>query len=210
MGGGENKVFLPLLGTTILARAAMALCQARVDELVVVARAEEAAIVADLLPPLDVPVRIVAGGAERHNSSLAGAAAATGDIVLVHDAARPFPSRDLIDRIIEGTLRYGACIPVIAVVDTLRRVDASGFATAELIDRADLARVQTPQGFRARLLRDALENWSGETPPTDDAAAVLAHGAPVATVNGDIWNLKITTPADLDFAAHVAARSEGV
>ncbi len=195
-------------GTTILARAAAALCRARVDELVVVARAEEAAIVAGLLPPLDVPVRIVAGGAERHDSSLAGVAAATGDIVLVHDAARPFPSRGLIDRVIEGALRYGACIPAIPVVDTLRRVDASDFATAELVDRAGLVRVQTPQGFRAGLLREALEAWSGGTPPTDDAAAVLAYGASVATVAGDIWNIKITAPADLDLAAHVAACAE--
>jgi 2-C-methyl-D-erythritol 4-phosphate cytidylyltransferase len=208
MGREENKLFLTLLGTTILTRAAAALCQARVDELVVVARAEEAAIVAGLLPPLDVPVRVVIGGAERHDSSLAGVAAATGDIVLVHDAARPFPSRSLIDRVIEGALRYGACIPVIPVEDTLRRLDATGFATTELVDRTGLVRAQTPQGFRTCLLREALANWTEGTPPTDDAAAVLAYGAPVATIDGDIWNMKITTPADLDLAAHVAARAE--
>ncbi len=209
MGQEGNKVFLPIAGMPILARAAAALCHSpRVDELIVVAHSEELAIVASALPPLDVPVRIVEGGAERHDSALAGVAAATGDLVLIHDAARPFPSRALIDRVIEGTLHHGACIPVIPLVDTLRRVGMDGLATREDVDRTHLVRVQTPQGFRTELLRVALSQWTARTAPTDDAAAVLACGLPVAMVDGDIWNIKITTPADLDFASYVAARPE--
>ena len=209
MGQEGNKVFLPIDGTSILARAAAALCRApQVDELIVVAHAEELAMVASMLPPLDVPVRVVEGGAERHDSALAGLAVATGDVVLVHDAARPFPSRALIERVIQGALRHGACIPVIPVVDTLRRVGEDGLATREDVDRTRLVRVQTPQGFRTEVLRRALSEWTARTTPTDDAAAVLACGLPVATVEGDIWNIKITTPADLDSAGHVAARPE--
>ena len=209
MGREGNKVFLPIDGTAILSHAAAALCLSpRVDELIVVAHPEELAIVASLLPSLDVPVRIVQGGAERHDSALAGVGAATGDVVLVHDAARPFPSRALIDRVIEGALRYGACIPVIPVVDTLRRVGMDGLAEGEDVERTRLVRVQTPQGFRTDLLRKALSEWTGRTAPTDDAAAVLACGLPVATVDGDIWNIKITTLADLDFAGHMTAHPE--
>jgi 2-C-methyl-D-erythritol 4-phosphate cytidylyltransferase len=176
--------------------------------LIVVAHPDEVGIAASLLPPLDVPVRVIEGGAERHDSALAGVTAATGDIVLVHDAARPFPSPSLIDRVLDGALQHGACIPVIPAVDTLRRVGAGGFALRDDVDRAGLVRVQTPQGFRLDLLREALSRWSHPTAPSDDAAAVLACGFPVSTVDGDAWNIKITTQLDLQFATHVAASLE--
>lgn len=209
MGQDTNKVYLPILGVPILRRAAEALGRVpAIDELIVVAHPEELAIAADLLPPLDIPVRVVEGGAERQDSALAGAAAASGDILLIHDAARPFPPRDLVERVIEGASRHGACIPVVPVVDTLRRVGADGFASPEAVDRAGLVRVQTPQGFRAALLREALRAWPAATLLSDDAAAVLARGYPVAVVDGDAGNIKVTTPADLDLAALIAARKE--
>ncbi len=209
MGGKTNKVFLDIAGVPVLSRAAASLCRAsRVDELIVVAHLEELAIVASLLPALDIPVRIVEGGAERHDSALAGVMAAAGDVVLVHDAARPFPSRELIERVIDGALRHGACIPVLRVVDTLRHVGQDGLAMPDVVDRHDLVRVQTPQGFRTSLLRKALAEWRGETPLTDDAAAVLAYGFPVATVDGEPGNIKVTTPADLDFAGCLVAGPE--
>jgi 2-C-methyl-D-erythritol 4-phosphate cytidylyltransferase len=201
MGQRENKVFLSIGGTPVLSWAATALARSpRVDELIVVARAEDLAIAAMLLPPLDIPVRIVEGGEERQDSALAGIAAATGDLVLLHDAARPFPSQALIERVIDGTLRHGACIPVLPIVDTLRHVEGNGFATPTPVDRTGLACVQTPQGFRIELVRRALTEWRSHVPMTDDAAAVLACGVSVATVPGDLWNLKLTTPEDLAFA----------
>jgi 2-C-methyl-D-erythritol 4-phosphate cytidylyltransferase len=207
MGRQENKVFLSIGGAPVLVWAATALARSpRVDELIVVASAEELGIVAALLPPLDIPTRIVEGGEERQDSALAGVAAATGDLVLLHDAARPFPSEALIERVIDGTLRHGACTPVIPVVDTLRRVEGNGFATPDTVDRTGLVCVQTPQGFRTELVRNALSEWRSRVPMTDDAAAVLALGVPVATVLGDLWNLKLTTPDDLAFAEAVAER----
>lgn len=205
MGQG-NKVFLTIAGTTILARAAATLCRSpRIDELIVVARPSELALAAECLPPLDIPVRVVAGGAERQDSALAGVAIAVGDIVLVHDAARPFASLELVERVIDGTHRYGACIPVIGVVDTLRRVGTDGVVTQEMIDRIGLVCVQTPQGFRTEELRAALGGQRAHGPWSDDAAAVLSMGSLVGTVAGDTWNIKITTPADLDCAGRMAA-----
>ena len=210
MGQGVNKVFLPVGGVSILARAALAFAQVpRIDELIVVAHPDEMALAADALPPLDIPVRVVEGGAERHDSALAGVTAATGDVLLIHDAARPFPSQDLIERVIEGTLRHGACIPVIPVVDTLRLVNADGTASGDPVERDRLAHVQTPQGFRAEIIRRALAEWRPGVLLLDDAAAVLACGIRVATVAGDPRNLKVTTPADLEFAGQVAAGSQG-
>ncbi|MCX6098655.1 MAG: 2-C-methyl-D-erythritol 4-phosphate cytidylyltransferase [Candidatus Bipolaricaulota bacterium] len=209
MGRQENKVFLSIGGTPVLAWAAMALASSpRVVELIVVADAEELGIAAALLPPLGIPVRIVEGGEERQDSALAGVTAAAGDLVLLHDAARPFPPQALIERVIDGTLRHGACIPVVPVIDTLRHVEDNGFATPNLVDRTGLVRVQTPQGFRTELVRRALSEWRSHAPMTDDAAAVLALGVPVATVPGDIWNLKLTTPEDLGLAEAAAERVE--
>jgi len=209
MGSEMNKVLLPLAGTPIVTRAALALTRSpAIDELVVVARPDELGAVATVLPPLDIPVRIVAGGAERHDSARAGVAAATGDIVLLHDAARPFVTQDLVERVIAGAERHGACIPVVRVVDTLRRVGPDGFARAETVDRTDLVHVQTPQGFRVELVRQALKATPTGAIPTDDAAAVLAQGVAVFTVPGDARNIKITTPADLDAAGPMACCAE--
>lgn len=205
MGLDENKVLLPLGGMTVVAWAASALLQsARIDELVVVARPSETAVVASCLPSFDLPVRVVEGGAERHDSARAGVAAATGDVLLIHDAARPFPSRELIERVLDGVERYGACIPVVRVVDTLRRLRPDGFADGVTVDRTHLAQVQTPQGFRAELLRAALAGVPPGVHLTDDAAAVLLHGARVYVTEGDARNIKITTPTDLHLASQLA------
>lgn len=205
MGLEVNKTLLPVAGVPMVARAAATLGQTPdLIELVVVAHSDELAVVASLLPPLDVAVRVVAGGAERRDSSLAGVAAATGDVVLVHDAARPLVSLELIERVLEGARRYGACTPAIPVVDTLRRVDARGFAAPGDIARDGLVRVQTPQGFRRVLLEAALRAWPPGVPLTDDAAAALSAGIRVAVVDGDESNMKITVPRDLELATRVA------
>jgi 2-C-methyl-D-erythritol 4-phosphate cytidylyltransferase len=205
MGADVSKVFLSVSGVSILVRAAAALARVpQIDELIIVAHPSELARAADELSSLDTPFRVVAGGEERQHSSRAGVNAATGDLLLVHDAARPFPSPELIDRVIKGALRYGACVPVIPVVDTLCYVDAEGFSLPTRVDRTRLMRAQTPQAFRAALLREALAAWSPEAPLTDDASAVLAHGFPVITVDGDVCNIKITTPSDLILASQMA------
>jgi 2-C-methyl-D-erythritol 4-phosphate cytidylyltransferase len=210
MAARENKVFLSLGGTPILTRVIAAFAGApRVTEIVVVVREGEEGKAASLVPAVaEDRVRIVRGGTERCDSSLCGVRAATGDVVLVHDGARPLVPLDLIDRVIDGAAAHGACVPVVAVVDTVRRVDPAGFLLPDVVERAGLVGIQTPQGFRAELILRCLAEERG-TPLPDDAAAVLARGIPVAAVDGDRDNLKVTTASDLLLAEALLARREG-
>ncbi|MEW5826939.1 MAG: 2-C-methyl-D-erythritol 4-phosphate cytidylyltransferase [Candidatus Bipolaricaulota bacterium] len=210
MGLAENKAFLQLGGRAVLAWSVKTLASIpRVDEVIVVARASEREIVAASLPELPVPVLVVTGGQERVDSARAGVAAARAEAVVVHDAARPFVSRRLVERVLDAVELYGACVPTLPEVDTLRRVDAQGRLGADAIERQGLARIQTPQGFRTDLLRRALAACSGAEVWTDDAAAVLALGLDVVSVPGEPWNVKLTTPDDLEFAGRLARLLDG-
>jgi 2-C-methyl-D-erythritol 4-phosphate cytidylyltransferase len=149
-------------------------------------------------------VEIVLGGETRRESALAGLEAVRGDHVLIHDGARPFPSFELLRRVLEGAERFGACVPALPIVDTVRTRSEDGFLDPSEIDRSRLVRIQTPQGFRTSLLRRALP--ASPAGATDDAAAVLALGEPVATVPGDPENLKVTLPEDLPIAEAIGVR----
>lgn len=145
----------------------------------------------DLLPP-------VIGGATRHASVFNGlkALASLGpDAVLVHDAARPFVTGNLIDRVIEGLNHADAVIPVIAVTDTVKKV-VNGFVQ-KTIDREILKRVQTPQGFDFKTLYTLHQQFQNQPTFTDDAGLFEAEKLPVYCVQGDEKNIKITTPEDL-------------
>jgi 2-C-methyl-D-erythritol 4-phosphate cytidylyltransferase len=164
-----------------------------VAEGVVVAVAPER--LADGEPAADV---VVAGGPTRSESVRAGLAAvpAAADVIVVHDAARPFASASLFRAVVAAVAsgRDGA-VPGLAVADTVKRTRA-GVVVATL-DRAELVTVQTPQAFLAAALRQAHAR-GGEA--TDDAALVEAGGGEVVVVAGDPANVKITTPADLVWA----------
>lgn len=148
---------------------------------------------------LGLPWIAVAGGARRQDSVFNGLTAlpADCDTVLVHDAARPFMTPTLVNRLLD-TLENGAqgVIPAIAVTDTIKIVDAE--IVCETPDRAKLRAVQTPQGFVRRVLQDAhqtcqAENWQ----VTDDASVLEQAGIAVSTVEGEPANIKITHPEDL-------------
>jgi 2-C-methyl-D-erythritol 4-phosphate cytidylyltransferase len=145
-----------------------------------------------VVPPDDVDADTVAGGATRAESVRRGLA-----IVVVHDAARPFAGVDLFIAVIDA-VRAGAdgAVPAVTVADTIKEVDADGVVVATP-DRSRLVAVQTPQAFRADVLRRA---HAGGAEGTDDAALVEAAGGRVVTVPGDPANRKITEPADLDWA----------
>ncbi len=146
-------------------------------------------------------VDVVVGGSERRESVAAGLAVLGPDdgLVLVHDAARAFAPPALYARVVEALRHgHGAVIPGLPVVDTIKRVDASGAVTATL-DRAELRAIQTPQGF----VRDVLVHAHAENPGvtvTDDAGLVELTGAPIHVVDGEEWAAKITTPHDLELA----------
>jgi 2-C-methyl-D-erythritol 4-phosphate cytidylyltransferase len=144
-------------------------------------------------------VTAVVGGATRSDSVRAGLAVvpASAAIVCVHDAARPLASAELFTRVV-AAIRAGAdgAIPGVAVTDTIKVVDDDG-VVIDTPDRSTLVAVQTPQAFRADVLRAA---HAGGGSDTDDAAAVERHGGRVVTVPGEPWNRKITDRDDLLWA----------
>jgi 2-C-methyl-D-erythritol 4-phosphate cytidylyltransferase len=140
----------------------------------------------------------VAGGTTRSASVRAGLRAVPddADVICVHDAARPLASRELYLRVIDAVLAGAdAAIPGVPVTDTIKVVDPGGRVTATL-DRAKLVAVQTPQAFRASVLRAA---HAGADEATDDAALVEGFGGKVVVVPGDDVNRKITRPDDLEW-----------
>jgi len=178
-----------------------------VDHAVAAARAAGDGVI--LVTPPDaawtVPgVTTVPGGATRSASVRAGLAAIPpeAEIVVVHDAARPLADRELFDRVIEA-VRAGAdgAVPGVPVADTIKRVDGAAMVVATM-PRDELVAVQTPQAFRAAVLRAA---HAGEPEGTDDAAVVEAAGGRVVVVPGAEDNFKITELRDLERAAAVLA-----
>lgn len=164
----------------------------RIDRLVVVIGAGQK----DALRTAVGDVEHVTGGATRRLSVLAGLEAiGSADRVLIHDAARPFLSAAVIDRLLTALDTSTGAVPALPVADTLVRADAK---MGEIVPREGLFRVQTPQAFSFDAILDAHRRWSGDE-PTDDAQMVRAFGHEVAIVEGDPMLEKVTYPAD--FAA---------
>ncbi|MGH7354403.1 MAG: 2-C-methyl-D-erythritol 4-phosphate cytidylyltransferase [Candidatus Rokuibacteriota bacterium] len=144
------------------------------------------------------PLTVVEGGATRHESVWRAlqAAPADAEIVVVHDAVRPFIDRALVDAVVGAAVETGAAICALPVAETVKRV-RDGLVEAT-VDRAGLWAVQTPQAFRAALLREAHEKARRDgVVATDDAMLVERLGHAVRVVEGRDGNVKITTPADL-------------
>lgn len=142
--------------------------------------------------------RAVTGGATRRESVRAGlediAARGGADLVLIHDAARPFLPTAVIDRLIGALDAADGAIPVLPVADTLAR---GGEALGETVPRDALWRVQTPQAFRFNAMLDAHRRWPQDVEATDDAQMLRHFGTPVAMVEGDPMLEKVTYPADI-------------
>lgn len=146
-------------------------------------------------PPV---AEVVTGGARRSDSVRAGLGALPADVAVtvVHDAARPWATAALY-RAVLAAVEAGAdgAVPALPIDDTVKRV--AGDRVVETLERGSLVRVQTPQAFRAEVLRRA---HAGEPDATDDAALVEAVGGVVVTVPGEVANLKLTRPEDLTVA----------
>lgn len=195
------KVYLPLRKKPILQYSLECFAERdAVSEIIAVIHPDDNELFQKTVPKLAKPLRVVHGSAQRQDSALAGVQAATGEYVLVHDAARPLVSGELIERVIEAMKTHGAAVPVLPVPHSLKRV-SEGFITADL-DRTELCYAQTPQGFRRELLLSALERaCRANRYFTDEAGALLAmNGMRVKTVEGDPRNIKITTAADVKLA----------
>ncbi|GAA2375697.1 2-C-methyl-D-erythritol 4-phosphate cytidylyltransferase [Dactylosporangium salmoneum] len=200
LGPGGPKALRLLGGEPLLVHAVRRLALApSVGCIVVAAPADAVADVVALLASV-APVTVVAGGATRQASVAAALAAVPADfeIVLVHDAARALTPPELVESVAAAVRGgHGAVIPVLPVVDTIKRVSDSG-SVVETVDRSVLRAVQTPQGFRRDVLVKAHEAAVDEH--TDDAGMAERIGIPVHTVPGAEAALKITRPFDLAVA----------
>jgi 2-C-methyl-D-erythritol 4-phosphate cytidylyltransferase/2-C-methyl-D-erythritol 2,4-cyclodiphosphate synthase len=208
-GGSSPKQLLTLGGRPILARSvdAFVACDV-ISEIVVALPADLAAAPPSYLEQRGKPVTVVRGGDQRR-ASVANAFARVSEraeIVVIHDAARPLVSADLIRRTVAAASETGAAIAALRAHDTVKQTNGEGAITATL-PRERIYLAQTPQAFRVPVLRDALR-LGGEA--TDEAMLAERAGHTVRVVDGDPRNLKITTPDDLTMAEHLTTGSAQV
>lgn len=203
LGAGAAKALVDVGGRPMLALAVSAAAAARsVGSIIVTAPADQLDASRDACAHLTIPIEVIAGGATRQASVHAALALVPGDaeVVVVHDAARPFASPTLFDAVIEA-VRAGAAgaVPFMPVPDTVKRVDDGRIVGT--VDRSGLGLAQTPQAFRASALRRAHD---GAADGATDDAMLLEGEADVRAVPGEPDNRKITMPDDLEWArAHV-------
>lgn len=207
-GGGVPKQFRPVGGAPIVRRALNSfLGHPAVLHVSLVVPADVLSAPPSWLLLSDPRVVLVAGGAERAESVRLGLAAVPPDcsIVLVHDGARPFVPRDLIDRVVAAARNGEGAVPALPVTDTLKRATGDPPVVAETVSRDGLWRVQTPQGFPRAALDAAHRSISAEDgPPTDDATLVERTGLAVRLVAGSVFNIKVTTLDDFAVAELLA------
>ncbi len=210
LGRAQPKAFVPVAGVPMLERALGSVFGMRQPTQVIVVAPQ--ALLTDAREMGDRAARGIRGGFERVGSVVAGGDTRQESVnrglallqpeiltVLVHDAARALTPSALFDAVVDTVQSTGSgVLPGLAVVDTIKRVDAAGAVQATL-DRSELAAVQTPQGFPRGLLVAAAEAASESTraEATDDAALVAAAGHPVRVIAGSPLAFKITTDADL-------------
>src|SRR5438309_575699 len=194
-GGGVPKQYRNLGGKAVLAHAVDQLARAGADEIRVVIGLGQETLYAEAVGDRPLPPPIL-GGAERRISVLNGLEAIAkdggADIVLIHDAARPFLYLDVWERVIAAVEDRALAVPALNTVDTTAR---GGETLGDPVDRSDLLRVQTPQGFRFDLILAAHRAWAGGE-ATDDAQIARAAGHEVAVVRGDPRLDKLTYEED--------------
>lgn len=209
--GGVKKQFLSLRGIPVLCRSIEKFSGLRqVSEVVVVASAADLGYAEELMEQYGCQkvTAVVAGGATRQQSVEAGFARCdkTNRLVAIHDAARPFVSREAIQAVIADADRYGAAILGAPVKDTIKVVEDGMIQSTP--KRSRLYQAQTPQVFRMELYRRALLHAREVgLEVTDDCSALEAAGIPVHLTQGEYTNIKLTTPEDLLFA-ELLAREE--
>lgn len=199
-GGGVPKQFQPLAGKPILLHTVERFLHDPSVDRVIVAVAE--LLLGSVKQSPGDRVRFVAGGETRQQSVLRALEAADfePDVIAIHDAVRPFFSTEIFHKTVEAAIAVGAATPAIPVNDTIH-VFAPGGLIGSTLKRDTLAAAQTPQCFRAEILRELLARAHEEgDDATDEAGLAAKYGHPVQVVPGDPLNFKITRPEDLEYA----------
>ena len=208
MGASQNKLFLPLNDSSVIEETLRkVISHPQICHIYLVYNQEDHELLKSLrsLPDLT----LVLGGERRQDSVAAALAQIQTDRlvekVIVHDAARPLCSTELISRVIRALEHYPAVIPVIPLKDTIRQINGE---QVKLVNRQNYVATQTPQGFHLSpywqaTLQSQQEDWD----VTDDASLLEKTGIPVHLIPGEETNLKITTPLDLEFAKFLSNHS---
>ncbi|WP_312473887.1 2-C-methyl-D-erythritol 4-phosphate cytidylyltransferase [Neobacillus sp.] len=203
MGAGKNKLLLELKGIPVLIHTLMVFEEDEACKGIILAihPQDEADFIA-LLAKYSVTkvINLVPGGEERQHSIYNALKTVNSDgIILVHDAARPFIQKEQIYRLTETAEKTGAAIIAVPAKDTMKKVQDG--VVVETVERSSLWAVQTPQAFRISLLQEAYEKADKDHfLGTDDSSLVERLKHPVAIVEGNYDNIKLTTPEDLFFA----------
>lgn len=206
-GGALPKQLLPLAGRPILQRSVDAfMLNERITDVVVALPPEAALSPPEYLHRCPKPIALVEGGLRRQDSVARAFSRvpAAADIVVIHDAARPLVTGAVIERTIDAAIAYGAAITALPATDTVKRGNEHRIVTGTL-PRGEIFLAQTPQAFRAGVLRDALALSTADA--TDEAALVERAGHAVHLVDGDPRNVKITTAEDFEVAERLLGRS---
>jgi 2-C-methyl-D-erythritol 4-phosphate cytidylyltransferase len=211
-GSSMPKQYVPLLGVPMLRHTLERFHRfAACLEIVVAIDAEFRSEAEQCVEGLD-RVMLTEGGTERQHS-IANAIArlrSHASIVLVHDAARPCVSHQLIERVVQAAAEHGAVLPVMPINDTVKQVDEQG-RVVQTIPRGELRTAQTPQGFERDLLKKAYAHAAEHgIAATDDASLVEALGEDVWTVDGEAENIKITLPTDFVRAEELLASTRDI
>lgn len=200
MGADKNKVFLNLMGKTILERTVEIFENAPIiDEVVVVTNDIEEC--SGLLKSYKKIAAIVPGGATRQESVKNGLMSITGDIVAIHDGARVLLQEKELNSAIEAAEKYGAAAVGVKSKDTLKKADKNGFIE-KTVDREYIYNIQTPQVFKTSEIK-RMHLLAEDSSFTDDCALAESFGTRIKIVDGSYDNIKITTPDDLDVAEKI-------
>lgn len=209
-GSPESKILVPLLGKPVIAHTLEQFSNVmQISHCVITATPSQELAIKSAISKVNVPfsVDVITGGERRQDSVKMAvnelSKATDSTMVLIHDGARPHVSSDVMDRLFSSSNECDAVIPVIPVTDTIKQVDSEGMVVNTL-DRGRLRAVQTPQLFSISVLKSAYEQGDdGEF--TDEAMLVERHGISVKTVDGDVNNIKLTYPVDLERLVQVKA-----
>lgn len=210
MKSKTKKQFMEIKGKLVIWYSLFEFEKSRVDEIILVTGKEDIDYCKKEIVEkynLKKIKNVVAGGSERYESVYNGLKEVTGNIVLIHDGARPLINNEIIERSIEGTIKSDACVVGVPVKDTIKRANKEGYII-DTPNRSELWITQTPQSFKTDLvkmaykkMKEELEKGNTTLNITDDAMVVEEFTTnQVRFVQGDYKNIKVTTPEDIDIA----------